>query len=114
MSTSKGTSSRSAHLTRRRLLLLGVLTGVGLSVRSVAEAAADDSGISHAADSIHQEPLISATPQRVYEALTKAELFNRLIQFSDAIKSMSLAPKPAEIDAQPGGAFSLYGGYISG
>jgi activator of HSP90 ATPase len=27
---------------------------------------------------------------------------------------MSLGPKPAEISAQPGGAFSLFGGFVSG
>jgi uncharacterized protein YndB with AHSA1/START domain len=100
--------------TRRQLLLLGALTLGELGTWSVADAAEDDLGISREAESIHQEPLIRATPARVYGALTQASQFERLTQYSDAIKSMSLAPKPAQISAQPGGAFSLFGGYVSG
>jgi activator of HSP90 ATPase len=71
-------------------------------------------GVSHVAESIHQEPLIHADPSRVYGALTQASQFEQLTHYSEAIKSMSLGPKPAEINAQPGGAFSLFGGFISG
>jgi uncharacterized protein YndB with AHSA1/START domain len=107
---------QSEHLlpTRRQILLLGTLVLGELGSWSVAGAAAEDPGVSHEAESIHQEPLIRSTPARVYGALTQASQFERLTQFSDAIKSMSLGPKPAEISAQPGGAFSLFGGFVSG
>lgn len=114
MTDSIGKGSSEPDPTRRQVLLFGALAVGEVGAWSVARAAVDDSGISHAADAIHQEPLIHARPSRVYEALTQAPLFDRLTQFSAAIKSMSLAPKPAEIDARPGGAFSLFGGYISG
>jgi len=99
---------------RRQVLLLGALACGELGAWSVALAAADDLGVSHVAESIHQEPLIRSIPADVYGALTQASRFDHLTQFSDAIKSMSLAPNPAQIDAQPGGAFSLFGGYITG
>jgi activator of HSP90 ATPase len=52
---------------------------------------------------IHQEVVIPASRARVYAALTKAEDFSA---FSGGA--------PAEIDASPGGAFSLFGGRIVG
>jgi activator of HSP90 ATPase len=51
---------------------------------------------------IHQEADFAAPPQRVYEALLDSK------QFSD------FSGRPAEIDRNPGGAFSLFGGHIVG
>lgn len=53
-------------------------------------------------DTIHQEISISATPQRIYEALTIAKKFSEI---TDA---------PAEIDPESGGQFSCFGGMITG
>jgi uncharacterized protein YndB with AHSA1/START domain len=99
---------------RRQILLLGALACSELGAWTVSNAAAENLGVSHVAESIHQEPLIQSSPSGVFGALTQAPEFDRLTQFSDAIKSMSLGPRPAQIDAQPGGAFSLFGGYITG
>jgi activator of HSP90 ATPase len=100
--------------TRRQLLASGI-GGVGLLLAgSQRAAAADAEGISRRAESIHQEPLIAASRQRVYHALTTAADFERLTQFSAAVKSMALGHAPAQIDPQPGGAFALFGGYITG
>jgi activator of HSP90 ATPase len=66
------------------------------------------------ADSIHQEPVFTASPKRVYEVLTDAKQFSRVIQLSGALQSMHLPDKPAEISGEVGGAFALYGGYITG
>jgi activator of HSP90 ATPase len=52
--------------------------------------------------SIHQEVVITASTQRVYEALTDAQQFSA---FTGA---------PAEIDRDAGGAFSCFGGRITG
>jgi activator of HSP90 ATPase len=114
MANSIGYGCMLPNPTRRQLLVFGAIAIGEFGALSAARAGADDSGISHAADSIHQEPLIHAPASRVYAALTQALLFDRVVQLSEAIKSMSLAPKPSEIDARPGGAFSLFGGYISG
>jgi len=51
---------------------------------------------------IHQEVDIAASPQGVYEALTDPKQFSA---FTGA---------PAEIDRQAGGAFSCFGGIITG
>jgi len=105
---------------RARRQLLGVgLCGIGAlalpPARAAAEATAQTpNGISRTAESIHQEPLIAASRHRVYQALTSADQFERLTQFSAAIKSMALRHDPARIDARAGGAFALFGGYISG
>jgi len=85
-----------------------------LVLRPRRAAAADEDGISHSAESIHQEPLIAASRHRVFEALTDAARFERLTQFSAAIKGMALGHDPARIQARAGGAFALFGGYITG
>jgi activator of HSP90 ATPase len=101
--------------TARRQVLAAGLAGVGTLVLHPQRAvAAEADGISHSAESIHQEPLIAASRHRVYQALTNAERFEHLTRFSAASKSMDLRHDPARIDARAGGAFALFGGYISG
>ena len=51
---------------------------------------------------LHHEISISATPQRIFEALTDE---NQFAEFTSA---------PAEIDLVPGGQFSCFGGMITG
>ncbi|HEY2733337.1 MAG TPA: SRPBCC domain-containing protein, partial [Polyangiales bacterium] len=51
---------------------------------------------------VHQEIKFSAAPARVFQALTNAAEHARL------------TGAPAEIEARPGGAWSAYGGKISG
>jgi activator of HSP90 ATPase len=70
--------------------------------------------ISHSAEAIHQEVTFNATPARVYAALTDAKQFDKVVQLSAAAKSMALPNKPVEISREAGGAFSTFGGYISG
>jgi activator of HSP90 ATPase len=73
---------------------------------------AEDLGISHKADAIHQEIVFKASRKRIYEALTDTKQFDRIIQLSKA--GMSYGKKPTEISREAGGAFSLFGGYIVG
>lgn len=54
-------------------------------------------------DSIHQEITYPADPRRIYAVLTDAKAFSALC-----------GGAPTEIDAQPGGAFSCFGGMIQG
>jgi uncharacterized protein YndB with AHSA1/START domain len=70
--------------------------------------------ISRTAESIHQEAVIKASRKRVYEALTDAKQFDKVIQLSGVLQSMHLGDKPAEISREVGGAFALFGGYITG
>ncbi len=75
---------------------------------------ADRLGISNANAAIHQEVVFKASAKRVYHALTNARQFDKIVLLSGAMKSMSLKPVPAQIAAEPGGAFALFGGYITG
>jgi uncharacterized protein YndB with AHSA1/START domain len=101
--------------TTRRQAIVGVAGAFGgLALGSTWAWAGSDDGISHTADSIHQEPVFTASPKRVYEALTDAQQFTRVIQLSGALQAMHLPDKPAEISREVGGAFALYGGHITG
>jgi len=53
--------------------------------------------------SIHQEVVFKASPQRIYDALLDAGKFSGFT-----------GGAPAEIDRDPGGAFSCFGGMITG
>src|SRR5882724_5073167 len=99
----------------RRQAIVGVLGAFGsLAVGSTGAWAGAEDGISRTAESIHQEPVFKASPRRVYEALTDAKQFTRVVQLSGALQAMHLPDKPAEISREAGGAFSLYGGFITG
>jgi uncharacterized protein YndB with AHSA1/START domain len=99
----------------RRQAIVGVVGAFGgLILSSTRVWAGAEDGISHTADSIHQEPVFTASPKRVYEALTDAKQFSRVIELSGALQAMHLPDKPAEISREAGGAFALYGGYITG
>ena len=79
------------------------------------ESAAAGDGLSHAAESIRQVVEFNANPVRVYEALTDAKQFDAVTRLSDAVKLVT-APgaKPTSIGRAVGGAFTLFGGYITG
>jgi activator of HSP90 ATPase len=99
----------------RRQAILGVVGAfAGVAVGSTRAWAAPEDEISHTAESIHQEPVFAASPKRVYEALTDAKQFTRVIQLSGALQEMHLPDQPAVISREEGGAFALYGGFITG
>jgi uncharacterized protein YndB with AHSA1/START domain len=100
--------------TRRQVIVAGALAIGGFGIRSEAGAAATGDEISHAAEAIHQEPLIAASRSRIYGALTDAKQFDKLIQYSAAIKTMPINHDAAALSARAGGAFSLFGGYVTG
>jgi uncharacterized protein YndB with AHSA1/START domain len=114
---------RLRHCDRRAfsLQLATLVSGLGL-VAAASPATkenrlplvADDAGISHSAEAIHQEVNFNAPPARVYDALTDSRQFNRVVQFSAAMQSRSISNKAAEISREAGGAFSVFGGYITG
>jgi uncharacterized protein YndB with AHSA1/START domain len=72
--------------------------------------------ISRSALAIHQEVLLPASRPRVYRALTEAKAFDRVVRLSEAVASgmVPAAAKPSRISPRVGGAFSLFGGYVSG
>jgi|SRR5580658_492722 activator of HSP90 ATPase len=118
--TKKTTSNRNSveapakGLTRRQAVFNVAIALGGLALSSTEALAQSDDGISRTAEAIHQEPVIKASRKRVYEALTDAKQFDKVIQLSGVMQAMHLSDKPAEISREVGGAFALFGGYITG
>jgi activator of HSP90 ATPase len=100
--------------TRRQAIIGGALAFGGLAAGSTRSWAEVEEGISRTAESIHQEAVFKASRKRVYEALMDAKQFDKIIQLSGVMQAMHLPDKPAEISRDPGGAFALFGGYITG
>jgi activator of HSP90 ATPase len=100
----------------RRQILVGAALAVSALVLGQTQARANaDEPISHTAESIHQEIIFTASPKRVYEALTDAKQFQRVVELSNAMKTRIPAGAPAtQISTEPGGAFSTFGGLIVG
>lgn len=99
----------------RRQLVAGAVAFAGCAARPIRVWAGAEDDISHAAESIHQEPVFQASRKRIYEALTDARQFDKIVQLSGAMQSgMALGKKPTEISRQVGGAFTLFGGHIVG
>jgi activator of HSP90 ATPase len=99
----------------RRNLIVGVAAAVGgliASPRVSGDSQAAESkekikepqskGIEGLLTYLHQEIEIKASRQRIYEALLDSKQF------------AAFTGMPAEIDRQPGGGFSTFGGLISG
>jgi activator of HSP90 ATPase len=99
---------------RRQFITAGALAVASLAIRPSAGWAASGDGVSHSAVAIHQEPLFTASRERVYSALTDAKQFDQVVALSGVMKAMALKAKPSHISANAGGAFALFGGYISG
>jgi len=106
----------SANHPTRRQLIAGATFALGsLSFASAETFAQATQEISHTEDAIHQEPVFKAGRKRVYEALTDAKQFQKVILLSAAVQSgMAKGNIPAEIVAEPGGAFKLFNGFIIG
>jgi activator of HSP90 ATPase len=109
---------------RRSLSRFGGIALIGaLSAPDSAESAAklsaprNDTQISHDNAAIRQHVELRASPSRVYEALTVASEFDKVTRLSAAMNSSMkamLGTAITLIDARPGGAFSLFGGFVSG
>jgi activator of HSP90 ATPase len=82
---------------------------------ATAAGAGADEEVSRTAEAIHQEPVFKADRQRVYEALTDAQQFNKIVLVSAAAEpGISLDKAPTQLSREAGGAFSLFGGIIVG
>jgi activator of HSP90 ATPase len=115
MTTDKTNLEALLQGTTRRQALAGVAMACSsLALGSVKAWAGTEDEISHTAESIHQEPVFKANRKRVYEALTDSKQFDKVIQLSGVVQTMHLGDKPAEISHEVGGAFTLFGGYITG
>ncbi len=71
--------------------------------------------LSGACESIHQQISFAADRRRVYRALTDTQQFDAVTRLSDAASLLTAADaRPTSINAVPGGAFVLFGGYVTG
>ena len=114
---SEGKNSRAnMNIPKRRQLIAGMTAAFGgMTLGSIEAWARVEEEILRTAEAIHQEPVFKASRKRVYEALTDAKQFEKIAQLSAAMKSgMAPGTKPAEISREAGGAFSLFGGYVTG
>lgn len=101
-------------LTRRRVLTWGALACGAAGFHPRAGFAADAGEISRSAESIHQEPSFTARGARVYGALLDARQFDKIVELSGVRQQMHLPARSSQINPHPGGAFALFGGYITG
>jgi uncharacterized protein YndB with AHSA1/START domain len=100
--------------TRRQAIVGAAIALSGLALGSGEAWAGAEEEISRTAEAIHQEHVIKASRKRVYEALTDAKQFDKVIELSGVMQAMHLGNKPAEISREVGGSFALFGGYITG
>ena len=97
----------------RRQAIAGAVALSSLALGPAALLAADEGII--AAEAIHQEPVFKASRRRVYDALTDEAQFQKVAAMSEAMKG-GMAPNaaPTKISRDAGGAFSAFGGYVTG
>jgi hypothetical protein len=105
-------------LSRRQILTgaASVASAWALPPQSNA-AESDDNGISHTAESIHQEPFFQASRAKIYHVLTDPKQFDRVVMLSDAMKAPEMQKMPAKpclIGQHEGSAFALFAGFITG
>ncbi|MGC1524036.1 MAG: SRPBCC domain-containing protein [Steroidobacteraceae bacterium] len=102
--------------TRREIIIGGALAVAGTIIRPTRADEPSVPGISHSAESIHQEPFFTASRKQVYEALTNPGQFDQVTRLSGVMQSSAMAKMntPTQISQHAGGPFTLFGGYITG
>jgi activator of HSP90 ATPase len=119
MNLGNAAPSKNLVSSRRRWIMGAAVAIGGLATHPTAfgatAALADaDDGLSKTAEAIHQETIFKASPKRIYDALTDADQFQKIELLSLALPQLDLKNKPAKINREPGGTFSLFGAYIVG
>lgn len=110
-----GLPARANRATRRQMLI-GTAGAFGCLTLRFADTPPSVAGdISSACEVIHQEVVFQAIRKRVYEALTDAKQFNKVVMLSAAMQS-GMVPAGGRVEMSPevGGAFSAFGGHITG
>jgi activator of HSP90 ATPase len=102
--------------TRRQMISSGAVALGMLALTSGGSWAAGEEEILRAEEAIHQEPVFKAGRKRVYEALTDANQFGKVVQLSAAMQAggMKTGAAPVTMSHEAGGAFSAFGGYVTG
>lgn len=104
----------SLPLSRRHWMFQSAAAACGFALTASRAFGIAGDGVVRTVEAIHQEVSFQATPKRLYEALTDASLFQKVELLSAAKNSLDLISHPARIQREPGGSFSLFGGYIVG
>jgi activator of HSP90 ATPase len=107
-------ANRLEQLTRRHAIVAGAIALGGLGLIPAEAWASPAEEISHAAESIHQEPEFKASGKRIYTALTDPKQFDKIVELSGVLQAMHLGNKPSQISPAVGGSFALFGGFITG
>src|SRR5215472_17435716 len=105
--TPNSLTRREVSLRLVPLLSIFVFAGKAKALRGSVFSEGDE--ISHNCECIHQEVVIKANPERVYQALTDAKQFGKITEFSTPGAGSSNTSSP-----EAGGTFSLFGGVILG
>jgi uncharacterized protein YndB with AHSA1/START domain len=114
MSDEKNVITIAKGATRRQMIIRAAAGFSGIAMGSMIAWAGVEDGI-RTAESIHQEPVFKASRKRVYEALTDAKQFDKVTRLSGAMQAgMPSGAKATEIGGEVGGAFTLFGGYVTG
>lgn len=106
--------NKTTILDRRGWIKRAAIVAGAIAARPAVALAANDNGLTHSAEAIHQEVSFSSSPKRIYETLMSAEQFQKVILLSVAKTQVDVTTRPAEISREPGGTFVTFGGYISG
>jgi uncharacterized protein YndB with AHSA1/START domain len=116
LNESRSLAERSPTSTTRRQMIAGIAVAVGgLAVNPLEALAIAEDEITRANAAIHHRRVFKASPSRVYEALTDATQFHKVTMLSEAMKGgMPGGAKPTAISPTVGGAFTLFGGFITG
>jgi len=101
--------------TRRQAIAGTSIALAGLAVSSGVAWAGSREEISRADESIHQEAVFTANRQRLFDALTDTNQFDKVTKLGAAMNSGTPpGTAPTKISREVGGAFSLFGGHILG
>lgn len=118
MKTTDGVDRQPLGQGTRRQLLGGASFALGgIAFASIAGAARGigEEEVSHSAEAIHQEVLFRASRKRVYQVLSDAKEFDKVVKQSAAVEpGMAPGNKPTEISKVVGGTFTIFGGHIVG
>ncbi len=117
MSKQNRSEVQSKTSTRRQAIVSAAFAMGSLAFGSAngKATAAGDEEISHLAEAIHQEVIFKASRKRVYEALTQAKEFDKVVRLSAAMQGgMPPGARPTEISTEVGGTFAIFAGHIIG
>ncbi|HET6143473.1 MAG TPA: SRPBCC domain-containing protein [Candidatus Acidoferrales bacterium] len=107
-------ANRSDRPTRREAIVAGITGFAGLGLVPARAWGRADDEISHAAESIHQEPEFNSSAKRIYVALIDPKQFDKVVELSGVLQAMHLGNRPSQISPAVGGPFALFGGFITG